>query len=456
MLEKKDNSVQRKQKSTESNYPKDIMWKSLNQEKAGKERKNNIISTSSLPGLIFIDVHSDPVTFTILEKLVPILNQYGYTKFLAEYRKSRELDSIMTDDKNTIYFCDQIRKIANNHHLDINQLNIDNEIDFEKLTSIPEINKFILENNYSSAYFKQQLRRENGKQAEYHFLMTLKKQKIKFQPVCSENSIYAFSNSECMIEADQSIANAYINTNEPSFGTVGIAHLNGVQNIFLEKSNLTNLNFCFFHLYSTQETLMEKNKIQSTSGFPDLERKLRTEEKFFSIPVSSINVMERKEEEIIEIIINKIESILAINAIQISRSPIHQAGNAHDNLMKRITAIIGEEGKRFSYFMESLNNHLYGQALRRLCTCFTPKTEQLIVILLGYQKQLNFSIDEQGGKDQYAAIHHAAQLTDPSIFDLLVSKGANPDLVCSNGKNAKAIYDFFDHLSPVERFCGTI
>jgi hypothetical protein len=456
MLEKKDNSEQRKQEKKKSNYPKDLLWKPMYQEKAGKERNNNMISTSSLPGLIFIDVHSDPVTFTILEKLVPILNQYGYTKFLAEYRKSRELDSIMTDDKNTISFCDQIRKIANNHHLDINQLNIDNEIDFERLTSIPEINKFIFENNYSSSYFKQQLRRGNGKQAEYHFLITLKKQKIKFQPVCSENSIYAFSNSEYMIETDLSIANAYINTNEPSFGTVGIAHLKGVQNILLEKSHFTNLNFCFFHLYSTQETLMEKNKKQSTSDFPDLERKLRTEENFFSIPVISINVIERTEEEIIEIIINKIESILAINAIKISSSPIHQAGNAHDNLMKRINAIIGEEEKRFSYFIESLNNHQYGQALRRLCTCFTPKTEQLIEILLGYQKQLNFSIDEQGGKDQYAAIHHAAKLNDPSIFDLLVCNGANPDLVCANDKSAETIYDFFDHISPVERFCGTI
>ncbi len=58
-----------------------------------------------------------------------------------------------------------------------------------------------------------------------------------------------------MFETDLSIANAYINSNEPFFGTMGIAHLQGVQTIFLEESNP---NLCFFHLYSTDETLMEK------------------------------------------------------------------------------------------------------------------------------------------------------------------------------------------------------
>ncbi len=84
-----------------------MLEKNEGSEKIVKARNRDI-----LPGLIFVDVHSDPVTFRLLEKLVPILKQHGYNNFLAEYRKSKTLESIMTDDKNTIAFCDHIRKIG--------------------------------------------------------------------------------------------------------------------------------------------------------------------------------------------------------------------------------------------------------------------------------------------------------------------------------------------------------
>ncbi len=76
--------------------------------------------------------------------------------------------------------------------------------------------------------------------------------------------------------------------------------------------------------------------MQPGPDFPHSERKLRIDEKFFSIPVISINANELvKKKEIIKIIINKIEGISAIHALKSSNSPIHQVGNAHRNLLKQ-------------------------------------------------------------------------------------------------------------------------
>ena len=149
-----------------------------------------------------------------------------------------------------------------------------------------------------------------------------------------------------MIEANTSIANAYINTNEPVFGTIGVVHVKEIQEILLNTSALSNQDVCFFHLYSTPETLMEKNKQQATHDHPDLERILRTEANYFAMPVKSINVTELKEEEIIKIIITKIDNHLAIKNIKISGSPLYQNVNVRD--VQSRNEMTEEENKRFS------------------------------------------------------------------------------------------------------------
>lgn len=265
--------------------------------------------------LIFVDVHSDPATYSILEKLAPLLSKMGYTKFFAEYRKKWNIDSIMETDKQTMDFCDRINEIANNNHFDMNQLNLNKKEDFVTLTATPAINQFI-RNNPLGANAQQELRRGTAKRAEYNFLKVLKDINIAFQPICSENSIYSFQDKAFLVEADDYMAKAYINTNEEVFGTMGIAHIKGVQDILLNTS--THQDVCFFHLYSTAETLMEKNKQQATADFPDLERKLRSDKNYFPMPIESINIAELTEAAIINIIISKMENHSAKKNININ------------------------------------------------------------------------------------------------------------------------------------------
>jgi len=146
-----------------------------------------MISRPELPILVFGDDHTDPATYIILKKLLPILIQKGYTQFLAEYPKDRNLERHMDDTLKQINFANYARSIAIKHNLDIKNAN-----DYAKIAEIPEIKKIILQiTNCKNQFteFAKIISRHAGHCAKLDFLQELKTGKIKYQSVCSEDAI---------------------------------------------------------------------------------------------------------------------------------------------------------------------------------------------------------------------------------------------------------------------------
>lgn len=104
------------------------------------------------------------------------------------------------------------------------------------------------------------------------------------------------------------------------------------------------------------------------------------------------------------------------------------------------------------FFQQSLNSKNYNQALRRLCTA-DPKHQQAITmlsILLKYKHVLEIDINEPAGEQARSAIHYAAMKKNESIYNALISAGANPDVEDKTSKSAK---QYFEAL-PVENRIG--
>lgn len=121
-------------------------------------------------------------------------------------------------------------------------------------------------------------------------------------------------------------------------------------------------------------------------------------------------------------------------------TPIRTNINMHSELMVDIFKTIGNQKEKYKIFIESMNNQLYSQALRRLCTDSSPLNKGLAEILYSYEHSIKLDPNELAGKDKpRAAIHYAAQ-HNKELYLFLIDKGANPALK-ADGKSAREIYE---------------
>lgn len=117
-------------------------------------------------------------------------------------------------------------------------------------------------------------------------------------------------------------------------------------------------------------------------------------------------------------------------------SPITAKGDAHARLVKVLSGKIQEKNKaEFKPFLDAIQEKNYAKALRRICTstsslAFDVTKEFLIACK---ELKISFDINETAGTENLSALHHAARKNNRQLCDLLISYGANANLLQVSG-----------------------
>jgi hypothetical protein len=105
--------------------------------------------------------------------------------------------------------------------------------------------------------------------------------------------------------------------------------------------------------------------------------------------------------------------------------------------------IVSQEDKKdFAPFLQSIQKQAYSQALRRLCasTCDASKVCACAIALFDSPLAALVKVNEAAGEKGYAAAHHAARKGNKLLYDLLLSKGADPHAKDNAGKEAADLF----------------
>lgn len=107
--------------------------------------------------------------------------------------------------------------------------------------------------------------------------------------------------------------------------------------------------------------------------------------------------------------------------------------STHQKLLIDIANLIKNYPKAaVEFFLESIKNKNYSQALRVVCTHTNHEFAlNLIKVLFKYKVELkldNTAINEQVGKERYSALHHLARKGNQKAYDYLISEGADKTL----------------------------
>lgn len=110
---------------------------------------------------------------------------------------------------------------------------------------------------------------------------------------------------------------------------------------------------------------------------------------------------------------------------------------AHNSLIDQVKPIVQVYREKFNPFFEAIERRNYSQALRRACTSTDPMAFELVKILISFKNILSININETAGKDNFSALHYAANAGNQLIYDFLIQNAADITLLDVAGFTAE-------------------